>query len=31
MAVQAAHIHDGAAAIPITASFGVASGFPSGL
>jgi len=29
MAVQWAHIHDGQRAIPITASFGVASGFPS--
>jgi diguanylate cyclase (GGDEF)-like protein len=27
--VQAAHIYDGAREIPITASFGVASGFPS--
>jgi diguanylate cyclase (GGDEF)-like protein len=29
MAVQWAHIHDGKRAIPITASFGVACGFPS--
>jgi diguanylate cyclase (GGDEF)-like protein len=29
MAVQAACIHDGEQAIPITASFGVASGFPA--
>jgi diguanylate cyclase (GGDEF)-like protein len=29
MAVQWAHIHDGQRAIPISASFGVASGFPS--
>jgi diguanylate cyclase (GGDEF)-like protein len=29
MAVQWAHIHDGQRAIPITASFGVACGFPS--
>jgi PleD family two-component response regulator len=28
MAVQWAHIHDGIRAIPITASFGVACGFP---
>lgn len=28
-AVQAAHIHDGHTAIPVTASFGVASGFPA--
>jgi diguanylate cyclase (GGDEF)-like protein len=29
MAVQEAYIHDGERAIPVTASFGVASGFPS--
>jgi len=29
LAVQAAHIHDGHTAIPVTASFGVASGFPA--
>jgi diguanylate cyclase (GGDEF)-like protein len=29
MAVQEAYIHDGVRAIPMTASFGVASGFPS--
>jgi diguanylate cyclase (GGDEF)-like protein len=29
IAVQAAHIHDGERVIPITASFGVAAGFPS--
>jgi diguanylate cyclase (GGDEF)-like protein len=29
IAVQAAHIHDGDRIIPITASFGVAAGFPS--
>jgi len=29
MAVQAAYIHDGERAIPVTASFGVASGFPA--
>jgi len=29
MAVQVAHIHDGHSAIPVTASFGVASGFPA--
>jgi diguanylate cyclase (GGDEF)-like protein len=29
MAVQWAHIHDGHRAIPVTASFGVACGFPS--
>lgn len=29
MAVQWAHIHDGTRAIPVTASFGVASGFPA--
>jgi PleD family two-component response regulator len=27
--VQDAYIHDGERAIPVTASFGVASGFPS--
>jgi diguanylate cyclase (GGDEF)-like protein len=29
LAVQAAYIHDGERAIPVTASFGVASGFPA--
>jgi diguanylate cyclase (GGDEF)-like protein len=29
MSVQAAYIHDGERAIPMTASFGVASGFPA--
>jgi diguanylate cyclase (GGDEF)-like protein len=29
MAVQWAHIHDGVRTIPVTASFGVASGFPT--
>jgi len=29
MAVQWAHIHDGSRTIPVTASFGVVSGFPS--